>query len=140
MKYRTILCEDNECIRKILGFILQERGHEVFSYKDAKDCPLSYCSKCKGNHINPCTDIIIYDVLIPKVYGLGFIEKLKKNGCGIKNIALVSDNWAEKDISKAKGIGCKVFHKPVAPEELFEWIDSCEKNIFPQRVLLKKLP
>lgn len=140
MKYRTILCEENDCVRKILGFILQDRGHEVFSYKDAKDCHLSSCSKCNGNNINPCTDIIISDLSMPGVNGLGFIEELKKIGCRIKNIALVSDNWTKKDISRAKGLGCLVFHKPVAPEELFEWIDNCEKEINPQRVLLKKLP
>ena len=126
MKYRTILCEDNECIRKILGFILQERGHEVFSYKDAKDCPLSFCSKCKGDHKDICADIIISEVSISKVNGLGVLEELKKNGCRIKNIALVSANWAEIDISKAKELGCSIFYKPVAPEELFEWIETCE--------------
>ena len=41
MKYRTILCEDNKSVREILNFILQERGHEVFSFEDAGDCPLS---------------------------------------------------------------------------------------------------
>ena len=126
MKYRTILCEDNECIRKILGFILQERGHEVFSYKYAKDCPLSSCSKCKGDHKDICADIIISEVSIFKANCLGVLEELIKNGCRIKNIALVSDNWAEKDISKAKGLGCRVFHKPLAPEELFAWIETCE--------------
>ena len=129
MKFRTILCENNECIRKILVFILQERGHEVFTYKDAKDFSLSSCAKCNGNHKDICADIIISEVSISKVNGLGVFKELKNNGCRIKNIALVSDNWAEIDISKTKGLGCKVFHKPVAPEELFEWIETCEKDI-----------
>ena len=68
------------------------------------------------------------------------VNLMKKNECSINNISLVSDNWTEKDISKAKGLSCNVFHKPVSPEELFEWIDSCEKNIYHQRVLLKKTP
>ena len=140
MKYRTILCEDNESVREILNFILLERGHEVFSYKDAGDCPLSTSPECKCNHENPCADLIISDVSMPKVNGLEFIQKLKNNGCRIKNIALVSGYWIEKDILKAEELGCAVFHKPVAPEELFKWIDACEKEIDPQRILLKKLP
>jgi len=47
MKFRAILCENNEYIRKILVFILQERGHEVFTYKDAKDLSLSSCANRK---------------------------------------------------------------------------------------------
>jgi len=140
MKYRTILCEDNECIRKILVFILQERGHEVFSYTNDKDWPLSSCINCKGNHINLCTDIIISEVSISKVNGLGVIERLKKNGCRIKNIALVSADWTVQDILKAKELGFAVFHKPVEPEKLIAWIDNCEKDLDPQRVLLKQLP
>ena len=140
MKYRTILCEDNESVREIVNFILQERGHEVFSYKDAGDCPLSTYAGCKCNHKSACSDLIISDVSMPKVNGLEFVKNIKENGCGIKNIALVSGYWTEKDIAEAKSLGCAVFHKPVAPEELFKWIDSCEKNIDPQRVLLKKLP
>ena len=140
MKYRTIVCEDNENVREIFNYILQERGHEVFSFEDAGDCPLSSLTECKCNHMNPCTDLIISDISMPKVNGLEFIENLKNNGCRIKNIALVSGYWTEEYISKAKKFGCAVFHKPVAPEELFEWIDTCEKDIDPQRVLLKKLP
>ena len=139
MRYRTILCEDNPSVREILNFILQERGHEVFSYKDAGDCPLNFNTGCNCDHIKLCSDLIISDVSMPNVNGLEFIENLRKNGCKIKNIALVSGYWTAKDIAKAKGLGCAVFHKPVAPEELFEWIDACEKNIDPQRVLLQKL-
>ena len=87
---------------------------------------LSSCAKCKGNHKEICADIIITEVSISKNNGLGGWEELKNNGCRVKNIALVSDNWAEIDISKAKELGCSIFYKPVAPEELFEWIETCE--------------
>ena len=140
MKYRSILCEDNEAIREILNYALQKRGHEVFSYEDAGACPLNYCTESKCDQINPCADILISDLSMPKVDGLEFVENLQKNGCKIKNIALVSGYWTEKSIAKAKDLGCAVFHKPVAPEKLFEWIDACEKDIDPQRVLSKIQP
>jgi CheY-like chemotaxis protein len=135
MKYRTILCEDNEYVREILNFILEERGHEVFTFRDAGECPLISFSESKCNHINPCSDIIISDVSMPKLCGLSFIENLKNNGCKIYNIALVSGYWTEKDISKAEKIDCTVFHKPIQPEELNRWLDICEKNIDPKRIL-----
>jgi CheY-like chemotaxis protein len=140
MKYRTILCEDNEPVRKIFNFILDERGHEVFSFEDAGDCPLNSLTECNCNHVNPCSDIIISDVLMPKVNGLEFVENLRKKGCKIKNIALVSGYWTEKDVTRAKEIGCTVFHKPLKTEVLNEWLDNCEKNIEAQRVLSKLYP
>ena len=74
---------------------------------------------------------------MPKVSGLEFIENLREKGCKIKNIALVSGYWTEKEITRAKEIGCTVFHKPLKTEVLDEWLDNCEKNIDPQRVLSK---
>ena len=135
MKYITILCEDNDNIREIFNFILEERGYEVFSFKDAVDCPLNALTECRCNHVNPCSDIIISDVSMPKVNGIEFVENLRDNGCKINNIALVSGYWTESDISRAKKIGCTVFHKPLKPDVLIEWLEVCEKNIDPKRVL-----
>ena len=140
MKYRTILCEDYEPVRKIFNLILAERGYEVFSFKDAGDCPLNSLTECICSHLNPCSDIIISDVSMPKVNGLEFVENLRGKGCKVKNIALVSGYWTKKDISRAKELGCTVFYKPLGPEALSEWLENCEKNIDPQRVLLNKLP
>ena len=141
MKYRTVLCEDNEHVREVLRYIFKERGHEVFSFEDAGDCPLNSLTECTcNNHLSPCSDIIISDVSMPKVNGLEFVENLRKKGCKIKHIALVSGYWTEKDISRAKKIGCTVFHKPLYPEKLFEWIATCEKDIDPQRVLSEFCP
>jgi CheY-like chemotaxis protein len=135
VKYRTIFCEDNEYVREIVNFILEERGHEIFSFKDAGDCPLYSLAECKCNNTNFCSDIIISDISMPKANGLEFIEDLSKRGCKIKNIALISGYWTEKDILRAKEIGCAVFHKPLLPETLNEWLDNSEKNIDPKRVL-----
>ena len=140
MKYRSILCEDNETIREILNYALQKRGHEVFSYEDAGACPLNYCTESKCDQINPCADIIISDVAMPKVSGLEFVKKLRKKVCKIEHIALISGYWTEKSISKAKEFDCEVFNKPFIFEELMEWVTTCEKNIDPQRVLSKTLP
>jgi len=51
MKYRTILFEDNVYVRNVFLFILEERGHKVFSYEDPSDCPLSSLTECKCNGV-----------------------------------------------------------------------------------------
>jgi CheY-like chemotaxis protein len=133
MKYRTILCEDNLYVRNVFIFILEERGHEVFSYENPAECPLNSLTECKCNCMNLCSDIIISDVSMPIMNGLDFIETLREKGCKNDNIALISGFWTTKDISRAKKIGCTVFHKPIHPQELNEWLENCEKKIDPQR-------
>lgn len=135
MKYRSILCEDNEFVHEILYFILDDRGHEILSFKDAGECPLHSFTECRCDNANPCADIIVSDVSMPMVNGLDFVEKLRKKGCKIKNIALVSGYWTESDISRAIENGCTVFHKPLKPQVLNEWLENCEKSIDSQRIL-----
>ena len=135
MKYRTILCEDNEHVRNFFLFILEERGHEVFSFEDPSDSPLTSLNECKCNDMVFCSDIIISDVSMPFVNGLNFVETLRKKGCKNKNIALVSGFWTKKDILRAEKIGCAIFFKPIQPEILNKWLDTCEKNISQQRIL-----
>jgi CheY-like chemotaxis protein len=140
MKYRTVLCEDNPYVSEVINYILEERGHEVHLFEDAADCPLSSLTECKCNHMDSCSDIIISDISMPVVNGLDFIETLREKGCKNKNIAMVSAYWTKENLARAKKLGCTVFYKPIRPTELHEWLDNCEKNIDPQRVLSKKLP
>ena len=135
MKYRALLCEDNEFVRDIIKFVLDERNYEVFPFEDAADCPLNSTTECFCDAENLCTDIIISDVSMPKVSGLEFVDNLRRKGCRIKHIALISGYWTDQDITRAEEIGATVFHKPFHPEVLSEWLDECEKNIDPKRVL-----
>jgi len=94
VKYRTILCEDNRYVRDLVNYILEERGHEILSFKDAGDCPLYSLTECECNHINLCSDIIISDISMPKSNGLEFVEELlvigqKKIFQGQKKLAVL---------------------------------------------------
>jgi two-component system response regulator FlrC len=135
MKFRTILCEDNKYVGEIIKFILEDRGHEVFFFEDPSDCHIYTLRECNCDHVNLCADIIISDISMPKVDGLNFIEQLRKKGCKIKNIALISGYWTKDDIKKARKLGCTIFFKPVSPATLTEWLDVCEKDISPERIL-----
>jgi hypothetical protein len=69
------------------------------------------------------------------VSGLEFIEKLLKNGCKVKNIAFISGSWTDKEYKLATKLGCKTFQKPFEINKLEAWLDECEKNVAPDRVL-----
>ena len=140
MKYRIILCEDNDFVREMLQFFLKDMGYEVFSYENPADCPLSSVSQCKDNScIYPCTDMIITDVSMPKINGLEFIGNLKKKGCGVTNIALVSGYWSEKNMLQAKMMDCSVFFKPLNLQKLSAWLGDCEGKVDPMRKLSNQL-
>ena len=138
MKFRTIICDDNELVRDIYYHILFEHGHEVYSFGDAQYCPLNAIFDSDCNNVTPCSDILISDVSMPQVNGLDFVENLHAKGCKIEHIALISGYWADEDISRAKQLGCSVFHKPMELKDLCEWLAKCEANVNPQRVLSDK--
>ena len=89
--------------------------------------------RCPLKHA--CSDIIISDVNMPTETGLEFIRKRIENSCKIKYRALMSAEWSDADLQKAKELGCRIFHKPFDLEELLEWLDDCKRHIGDERVL-----
>ncbi len=77
-RLRIILLDDNEVILSVLSEILVHRGYEVFSFSDPSICPLQITPECRCNANQTCTDIIISDLDMPNMTGLGFIENQKK--------------------------------------------------------------
>jgi YesN/AraC family two-component response regulator len=135
MKYRTILCEDNDFVRELLNHILEERGHEIFSYRDASDCPLVSEAKYKCSEVYPCSDIIITDISMPNFNGLEFVANLKNKGCKVENLAIISGYLTKEDNLKALKYDCTVFKKPLTPDMIEKWLEKCEKSIDPERIL-----
>ncbi len=135
MKPRVLIFEDNASLRSTLDNILKELGFEVFTFSDPGMCPLraSGDSICPLNHA--CSDIIISDVNMPTETGLEFIEERLRNGCKIKNRALMSADWSETDLQRAKKLECRIFHKPFNLEELLPWLKECRKRIDSKREL-----
>jgi DNA-binding response OmpR family regulator len=144
MKRRAIVFDDIEAIQEILRRMLAMRGYEVMTYSNPGECPLQHEHDCQCNSKHTCADLIISDRDMPKVSGLQFVEGQIAKGCRVKNIAFMSGAWSESDLKKAKELGCKVFFKPFTIQEINDWLDECEKNIEPDRVLsdwfIKDLP
>ena len=72
---------------------------------------------------------------MPIVDGLTFLEKQKSKGCKVPNIGVISGYWSEGAKKRADKLECKTFQKPFTLGQLEEWLDECEKNIKPDRVL-----
>ncbi|MBW1998569.1 MAG: response regulator [Deltaproteobacteria bacterium] len=135
IKLRILLVEDNDSVRSVLSKILAERGYEVFTFSNPAICPLQIQPECRCGPNETCVDIIVSDLDMPNMTGLGFIEKQKKKNCKCQHVVLMSGFWTEQDLSRARGLGCKTFTKPLPFEEFYAWLDEVEKKIEPARQL-----
>jgi len=72
---------------------------------------------------------------MPVQQGIDFLEGQMRKGCRCKNMALMSGDFAESDVVRAKSTGLMLFRKPFGIKEISEWIESKEKTIAPDRKL-----
>jgi CheY-like chemotaxis protein len=135
MNKRAFVLDDDEILRELLRQVLEGRGYEVLGFSNPGLCPLYNEGSCRCTDGEACGDIIISDINMPRVSGLDFIERQKKMGCKVKNVALMSGAWSGTDVEKAKSLGCKVFQKPFSLAEIEKWLDECENEIDPERIL-----
>jgi CheY-like chemotaxis protein len=138
MKIRAFVLDDDEAIRSLISYILEERGYEVLSYSEPLFCPVYLDSKCPCPMKYVCGDIFITDINMPNITGLEFLENQMRNDCKatVQNMAVMSGAWTDTQLEQAKKLGCRIFEKPLNFEEVSKWLDECEKRIEPDRKLI----
>ena len=98
----------------------------------------------KFNRTPVCADVILSDVNMPIKKGIDFLEEQIKKGCRCKHFALMSGEFSEEDVSKAKSLGIKIFKKPFKLAQIINWLDQIEKDTDQKRKLadwfLKRIP
>jgi len=134
-KYRVILLDDNEAVLNVLSEILTDRGYEVLAFSSPSICPLQMIPECRCAVNQRCTDIIVSDLDMPNMTGLGFIENQKKKNCKCQHVVLMSGNWTEQDLLRAHELGCKTFTKPFPFQEFYDYLDKVERSIDSTREL-----
>ena len=132
---RAFIFEDDKLLRILVTGLLRERGYEVLDFPNPGLCPLYQVRVCRCSQEEACGDIVISDLNMGDISGLEFVERQKKIGCKLPNVALMSGAWTESEIVYAQTLGCKTFHKPFTFDEINEWLDESERMINPNRVL-----
>lgn len=91
MGKRICVLEDNDDIREILSFILEDESYEVSAYANVKDF------LNRKNIVQP--DVFLLDVMLPDGSGLDVCNGLKADQL-TKNIPvlMMSANYKEKEI------------------------------------------
>lgn len=111
---KTVLAiDDSLTVRELVCFVLGNAGYEVILAEDGLD-GLDRLEKIKP-------DIIITDVNMPRLDGLGFIEKARQgNAKGTPILVLTTESDAEKK-ARARAAGATGWiTKPFNPAQLLE--------------------
>ena len=132
---RAIILEDDDGIRYLVGRVLSSCGYSVKSYSSPTEETLfSHPEKCPVatghgelfDESPTCAEVIITDNNMPDVSGIEYVRKIRRAGCRVRHIAMMSGDWREEALLEAKALGCKVFAKPVSNEEMRDWVSSLE--------------
>jgi CheY-like chemotaxis protein len=99
---KVLIVEDDSLIVKVFSTRLKTDGHQVFTAEDG-DLGLQIAKK-------ELPQVILLDLMMPKVSGLEVLTELKKDPRTAKIPVLVYSNLSrEKEVAKAKNLGVTDF-------------------------------
>lgn len=117
---RILIVEDDVYIRDLYAEVLSEAGYSVETAVDGEEGLV----KAKAGEY----DLILLDVMMPKLDGLGVLQGLKKTPPQSKNgpVILLTNLAQNKVVQEALKIGAKDFiiKADLDPQELLDRISS----------------
>jgi DNA-binding response OmpR family regulator len=95
---KILVVEDEQMLAKIIGMKLEEEQYEVIHAYDGEEA--------YNLLVQPeLPDLVLLDVLLPKMSGFDVLEKLKAEGKPLPKI-IVFSNFAQKaDVERARSLG-----------------------------------
>jgi len=116
MAHRILLVEDDAYIRKLYTEVLQDAGYQIEVAEDG----VSGLGKIKKGGY----DLILLDVVMPKMDGLEVLNKLPQNSPLKKNAPIILlTNLAEDSTTQEvlkKGATSYIVKSSIAPDQLIE--------------------
>ncbi|HSI20923.1 MAG TPA: response regulator [Verrucomicrobiae bacterium] len=96
---KILVVEDEQMLAKIIGMKLEEEQYEVAHAYDGEE---AYKLLTGGENL---PDLVLLDVLLPKMSGFDVLEKLRAEGKALPKI-IVFSNFAQKaDVERARSLG-----------------------------------
>ena len=118
---KILVVDDSENIRRLVASTLERNGYEVISYDNGFEVIKNV------EAVKP--DLIIADIMMPKLDGLKMLMALK-NRQETKNIPLVflTSKSDVKSVAEGINLGAKCYlTKPIVLEELLKTVKSIIK-------------
>ncbi len=99
---KILFIEDESALQKTFGDILKQEGYEIISALDGEiGLKLAKTEK---------PDLILLDLILPKIYGIEVLRKLKEDKITKEIPIVILTNLEEmKDIDKALELGAKSY-------------------------------
>jgi DNA-binding response OmpR family regulator len=129
-KRRAILYEDDRAILTGLTEFFEDLGYEVIAFEEPVICPV-YGEGAHSDKERPCGDIMITDLLMPRMSGLELIKLQAARGCKltIRNKAIHSGSLEPATLAVIRSLGCAAFLKPCRLSTLAAWVRECEQRM-----------
>lgn len=101
-KKKVMVVEDDEHIAKVYAIKLAKEGIDVSIASDGEEAIIKIATE------KP--DLIILDIMLPKVDGFGVLEEIKKvPELGMIPVIIVSNLWKEEDQYRALALGANEY-------------------------------
>jgi hypothetical protein len=68
--------------------------------------------------------------------GINVIEKQRSQGCKVKHVALMSGDWGDSGLDRARELGCKIFKKPFSILDMRKWLNDISSNIQKKKITI----
>lgn len=116
-KKKVLIIDDEVTITSALAVVLEEKNYEVMASPDGRDGLKKACEW------HP--DLIVLDVLMPKMTGYDFLQKLKEEKTGASSIPIIIISGREDMKSFFEPWDFFTFlSKPISLEEFLSAIDA----------------
>jgi CheY-like chemotaxis protein len=122
---RILVAEDDPHILRVMCLWLSRQGHEVLEARNG----LSAWELVKLHR----PEIVITDINMPGMDGLGLLEKLKGYAHPTRGIVVLTNRWDHREIGQSLAEwGVRVVPKPFSPTKLAELIEQLDRQDAPR--------
>jgi DNA-binding response OmpR family regulator len=116
---KILIADDDNSLRFLISetLLLDSGKYIIYEASDGMDA--------YNKIINITPDIVILDVMMPKLNGYQILEKLKETTIDIPKIVMLTAKVQQEDIKKGLDLGAtKYIFKPFSPMELLNIINE----------------
>jgi DNA-binding NtrC family response regulator len=115
--YRILIVDDDTSFLKVYSKILKRNGYEV----ESVDSPLKALELLHKESFS----LVITDMVMPKMNGIGLLKEIRKDSQSIDVILLTGEGSIETAVNAMKEGAYTYLTKPVNVEELLIEIEKC---------------
>ncbi|MCL7977664.1 MAG: response regulator, partial [marine benthic group bacterium] len=117
---RILVLDDDAGLRRTVSLLLEDEGHEVSTAADGEE------GLHKATEVQP--DLILTDVRMPGLDGLGFLDRYQEEGGGARVIVMTAYGNSDLAIEAIRKGAWDYIDKPFTPDSLLLRIRIAEES------------